>query len=109
MLLKTLLLVALVALLAPHTTQAYDVEELNRDYYEEAFENASSLIMFYAPWCNRSKAAMKAFEQLAEEYDKDENVFFGLVDCMAETKLCQTKKVGQFPSFLYTTMDRTSR
>ncbi|CAL1537590.1 unnamed protein product [Lymnaea stagnalis] len=58
-------------------------------------------IKFYAPWCGHCKRLAPVWEELANAFSKDENVFIAKIDCTQSTVVCKAYEIRGYPTLLW--------
>lgn len=67
--------------------------------FQSFVDNSKALVMFYAPWDEKSVSASKPFTEAAEENDGES--VFAAVDCTKMAKVCKSYKLKSMPVFMY--------
>ena len=77
------------------------------NFNEETFAaqvvpNKPHFVMFFVPWCPHCRRLYPTWQALAEEYNQnyenEQEVVIGKVDCTIEEDLCATQDVTSFPT-----------
>jgi thiol-disulfide isomerase/thioredoxin len=64
----------------------------------KAEEGQCSFITFYAPYCGHCKRFIPTAKKVAEAFEFDENVTFGLVNCVKFHDVCSEHEVTGYPT-----------
>jgi len=58
----------------------------------------NKFVMFFAPWCTHCKRLYPTWENLGKEFDDNDNLEIGKVDCTKETELCSNQDITGYPT-----------
>jgi protein disulfide-isomerase A6 len=92
-----LLLVSLIAL-----AQAAVIELTDKTFDKIVMDPTKSvLVEFYAPWCGHCKSLAPIYDQLAEDFDQDEDVVIAKIDADKYNSVGARFEVRGFPTLKY--------
>jgi thiol-disulfide isomerase/thioredoxin len=75
--------------------------------YTEKTSSGKWILAFYAPWCPHCKKLKPDLESAGiVAYEKDLEIYFGLVDCTVETATCSRYKIRGYPTVKYMVNNR---
>ncbi|XP_046674339.1 LOW QUALITY PROTEIN: thioredoxin domain-containing protein 5 homolog [Homalodisca vitripennis] len=77
-------------------------ENIVKSYSKEEFlsqlDNINNFVMFYAPWCSHCKRLMPVWEDLAKDFEENNNLAIAKVDCTVQTELCSNQDITGYPT-----------
>jgi len=79
------------------------VVELNDESFAAKTKGKVAFIKFYSPWCGHCKDMASDWEKLGAEYDGNDDVIIGEVDCTDDDseEVCEEQNVEGFPTLKY--------
>lgn len=99
---KTLfLLLAITSTLLKTITNAKTISVLTKKNWDESTKAKSIFVKFCTKTCAHCQEIKIPWEVLEEEYEQNENIVVGTVDCDVETKLCEEHNIVGTPTLLY--------
>ena len=95
------LLVTISSILLKSTTNAKTITKLTKENWDESTKAKSLFVKFCTKTCTHCQEIKIPWQVLEEEYEQNDNVVIGTVDCDVETKLCADYNVVGTPTLLY--------
>jgi len=74
---------------------------LQDENFEDAVANGNAFINFCTPWSTKCMDLDPVWKALAKEFQYDDDVTFGMVDCTNHKKTCNDNEVRGYPSILW--------
>ena len=98
----------------PNPTHAHRIAKRSipaaLNFNEETFAaqvvpNKPHFVMFFAPWCGWSRRLYPTWQNLAvkynQNYENEQDVVIGKVDCTIESALCNSQDVRGYPTLKF--------
>ncbi|CAG4964456.1 unnamed protein product [Colias eurytheme] len=79
----------------------YGMAHLTDHNIEKFISNGQHFIMFYAPWCMASQMLGPIWAKLAMQYENNEYIQIGQVNCMLNEMTCKNFDIKQYPYLLW--------
>lgn len=87
---------------APADAEVFNPPHLTDVNFDDEIKINYTFVMFYAPWCKHCKRFKPFWNQLYERYKDNTTMRVKVVNCVAQSHLCNRLKVNGFPTmFMY--------
>ena len=75
--------------------------EFTAKNFDELTTGKNVFIKFFAPWCGHCKKLAPTWDRLMEEYEDDDSIVIGKMDCTVEKNFCNEQNIRGYPTLKY--------
>jgi len=79
----------------------YGLHTLQDENFDDVIQTGNAFINFCAPWSTRCMELETVWMTLSMEFQYDDDIIFGQVDCTMHKSTCNEHEVRGYPSLLW--------